>query len=512
MRRLAPFLLTAACVLALPAQTRPGAVTPPPKGGAPATPAPASGSATLTGLVFDSLSMKALAGASIVISGSNMSSTSDATGHYSIPIDSLTEGTHQIGFFHPTLDSLGISPPTRTIAIKHGVSAILDLAMPSAQTLVASVCADSLRTNSRGLLIGEVRDADADKPLDSAIVVVMWTDIQVQTNTISKLPRAVSARTDDSGIYRLCGVPANTPLRAQARKLPKASGWVEMSIPPSGAIVQEFLIGTRPAAATTSPTVGGGAAAAPAAGAAAAAPIISTAPLGNAMLVGKVIGADSAPLPGALVVLLGTNLSARTDARGVFRMSSLPSGTQEVEIRLLSYQPKQYMVNLAAKKEAHLNAMLDQRAQVLDPVVVTGRKTSDIPGYDDRKLHATGTFMDHEFIKNNSVASISDVFRRVAGMKVVFVSDGYTVVSNRGAIDLGCQSAQYFIDGTRYDIVNENIDDIVHPNEVAAIEVYASGLDTPAQFQSGQFQCGTVVIWTENGHFKKKGQPADTSH
>jgi hypothetical protein len=43
------------------------------------------------------------------------------------------------------------------------------------------------------------------------------------------------------------------------------------------------------------------------------------------------------------------------------------------------------------------------------------------------------------------------------------------------------------------------------------MEVYVSAVDTPAQFQSGQVQCGTVLIWTERGHFKKKGQAADTT-
>ena len=514
MRRIAALAIPLITALPLAAQTRPGAVTPPPKTGAAPASAPASGTATLSGSVFDSLSMKPLAGASIVISGSNMTAISDAAGHYALPVDSLSEGVHEIGFFHPVLDSLGIAPPTHRIAIKHGVSAILDLAMPSAATLVASVCPDSQRVGARGLLIGEVRDADADKPLDSAIVVVMWTDIQVQTNNISKLPRAISARTDKTGIYRLCGVPPNTPLRAQARKQPKASGWIEMAIPPSGAIVQEFLIGTRPATATTSTTAGGGAAVGSAAvGAGTSASPVGSGPLGSAMLTGTVVGADGAPLEGAQVMLLGTNLSGRSDARGIFRMKELPSGTQEVEVRLLSYQPKQYMVNLAAKKESHLNAVLDTRVQVLEPRVVNARPTSDIPGYDDRKEHATGTFMDHEFIMNNSVASISDVFRRVAGMQVVFVNDTYTIVSNRGALANGCRSAQFWIDGVRFDLGNEeSLDDVVHPPEVAAIEVYNSGNDTPAIFQSGQYQCGTVVIWTNNGHFKKKGVPADTTH
>ena len=42
----------------------------------------------------------------------------------------------------------------------------------------------------------------------------------------------------------------------------------------------------------------------------------------------------------------------------------------------------------------------------------------------------------------------------------------------------------------------QDIDDWVHPNEVAGIEVYA-GTVVPPQFQVGLKGCGRIVIWTE---------------
>lgn len=509
MRHLFPTFALCAIALTLSAQTRPGAAPPPSKTPAPVAPATAASPATLTGIVFDSLSMKPLAGATVVVSGSNVQATTDAKGHYAMSVDSIGEGSHTFSFFHPVFDSLGISPPPRTMVLQRGTPAVLDLAMPSAATIVASVCPDSMSTEGRGLILGEVRDADADKPLDSAIVVVMWTDLQVGTDKISKLPRAVSARSDARGIYRVCGVKPNTQLRLQARKLPKASGWLELAIPPSGVIVQPLFIGERPAtsvrAGPQTTTVDPSAIAIGAGSAAAAKPA------GTALLSGTVVGGDGTPLEGAQIMLLGTSMSARSDARGNFRMKDLPSGTQEVEVRLLSYQPKQYTVNLAARRESKLNAVLDQRAQVLDPVVVNARKTSDIPGYDERKKTGMGTYFDHEQVMQNSVASISDVFRRVPGMQVLYVDGNYSVVSARGAVADGCKSANLFVDGVKFELVNENFDDIVLPVQVAAIEVYVSAVDTPAQYQQGQVRCGTILIWTETGHFKKKGQPADTT-
>src|SRR5262249_15032723 len=75
--RFAPFTPLIALASALPAQARP---SPAPTPTAP----PAQAPAMLTGVVFDSLSMQPLAGASIVISGSTVTTTSDAQGRYAI--------------------------------------------------------------------------------------------------------------------------------------------------------------------------------------------------------------------------------------------------------------------------------------------------------------------------------------------------------------------------------------------------------------------------------------------
>ena len=64
------------------------------------------------------------------------------------------------------------------------------------------------------------------------------------------------------------------------------------------------------------------------------------------------------------------------------------------------------------------------------------------------------------------------------------------------------------MDGSHYMTQGEDMDALFKPNEIEAIEVYVSAIDTPIQFQGPQSQCGTVVIWTKRAHVKKKGQPA----
>ena len=460
--------------------------------------------AKVTGVVYDSLQGRPLAGATVLASGSAMAVKTDAAGRYAMDVDSLGAGQHTFSFFDPSLDSLGISPPTRTLVLRAGESAVLDLAMPSPATLVASVCPDSLQNGGRGLVIGVVRDAYADRPLAGALVIARWTEMAVGTNTIAKLPRAVNAKADANGLYRLCGVPPNTAIKAQARLLPKVSGWIDIALPPQGVLVQEFLVSER-AEAPAAPV----AAAAPPAGALKSAPSAEANTslqtiFGTATLVGTVVSGEGAPLEGAQVALIGTNLSVRSDYKGAFRMSGLPAGTQTVEVRLLSYQPKRFVVNLTSKNQARLAAVLDVRAQVLDPVTVTANETTDIPGFDDRRAHATGTFFTHKQIMDASFFQFTDVFRQVPGMQVLFVDGQYTVVSGRGQVSNGCLSAVFWVDGSRYDVTTSNLDDEFKPTEIEAMEVYNGVASLPAQFQGPGASCGTVVVWTNRGHFKKK--------
>jgi hypothetical protein len=502
MRRLIPLLFLVTATGTATAQARPGA----------AAAAPAPGAPTVSGTVFDSLHGVRLRGATIVVDGVAFTTMSDSTGHYTIPLDSIGAGTRRFTFFHPALDTIGIAAPPRTVVLEKGMSAIVDLAVPSGRTIIDAFCQASPPGGDRTLIMGDVRDADEDKPLAGALVVVQWSAMTLGNSTISKLPQAASVFADSSGQFRICGVPAGVALRAQARKRPKSSGFIDLQLDQDGVVVQEFLVGDRPAQSVAAAPAGGAGAAGAAGATAAQAPAGDpNAPLGKAVLTGNVTGGDGKPLEGAQVLLVGTTRSTRADYKGNFRMTGLPAGTQKVEVRLLSYQLKSYVVNLSAVREAHLNAVLDTRAQVLDPVITTATTTTDIPGFDQRMAGGVGTFFTKKQIDLLSPQTITDIFRQVAGMKVMFSNGQYIVVANRA--NQTCQTAQWYVDGSPYTMnESDNPDELFLPSEVEAIEVYNSATSTPPQFMGSQSACGTIVVWTVRGHFKpKKKAPSDTA-
>jgi hypothetical protein len=460
------------------------------------TTAPAGDTVVVTGFVLDSLRELPLAGATVLISKTMFSATTDPSGRFRIVAHGLPDGVYQVGFFHPTLDSLGISPPTQPVMIGRGKASFVQLYVPSAQTVVASVCPDSSRTASRGLVIGVVRNASTDKPMPGVRVVLMWTGVSVAGNSVLKVPQATSVLTDDMGTFRACGVPTQTVARLQARTSTGASGWIDVSVPPDGLALRDVLLGERAPAVASVPS-------APATTAPGAPPPATDSaahkppPLGSAVLTGRVTSTEGKPLEGAMVLLLGTQLSARSTADGAFRLTGLPAGTQSVEVREIGYSPKRFAVDLSPRRPSTLAATLDERTTVLKTMEITAKRGSEIAGFDQRKKTGLGYYMDRDQIEKSAAISTTDLFRQVPGLTVAWDGQGYQIQVNR-ASNAGMCPVAYYIDGSPFLSLGDDIDQIVRPEDIAAIEVYKSSAETPMQFQgSDGGPCGTVVIWTK---------------
>ena len=151
--------------------------------------------------------------------------------------------------------------------------------------------------------------------------------------------------------------------------------------------------------------------------------------------------------------------------------------------------------------------MLDERTTVLKTMEITAKRGSEIAGFDQRKKMGLGYYMDRNQIERSSPISTTDLFRQVPGLTVSWDGEGYSVQVNRTA-NAGMCPVQYYIDGSPFLSVGDDIDQIVRPQDIAAIEVYKSSAETPMQFQGADGgPCGTIVIWTR----RRLGNGSDSS-
>jgi hypothetical protein len=457
------------------------------------SPAAAQPFASIIGTLFDSVHMAPLAAAVVSLEGTSREATSTDRGIFRI--DSILPGTYRVRVRHAFLDSIGVSMLTEEFELADQDSRTVALGIPSGASLVAASCPAARRALGPSAVIGRLLDADTDEPVKGARVSVAWEEMSINAG-LRKMPRLRDAITGDDGVYRICGLPSTVEGTLQAQHKGIATSEVRVKFEGQELIVQGLKIGNSETVAVTS-----GDSALRRQREAGVGKTFSGATLqrGNASLTGRVVNGAGAPVVGARVDVLGTPGATLTGANGEFRIDSLPSGTQSVVARQIGFASVEKPVELSTRGPARVSIVMDRAAQVLAEVRIeadAGEAGLERIGFKQREKAGFGYFLSGEDITRRAANTLTDVFRTIPGLRVVPSGMDYVVQSSRSAVG-GC--VKYYIDGAVWEAVFPgDVDRLVPPWEIAAIEVY-NGVTTPAQFQApGSSSCSAIVIWTKS--------------
>jgi hypothetical protein len=314
---------------------------------------------------------------------------------------------------------------------------------------------------------------------------------------VRQLPKVRGAVTTGNGIFRICGLPGDVDGTLQANNKGITTSEVRITFHGERLIVQGLRIGTantvvrtntdslRGTQATGTPTF--------------SAPTIQR---GDAVLRGRVVNANGAPIPGARVDVVGTEAHAQTNDKGEFTLTELPSGTQSVVARQMGFSFVEQPVELSTRAPADVTLTMAVPAVTLPTIDVRAEQDRGLEkiGFIERKSVGLGTFLDARQIMQRGPNMITDVMRSIPGLRVVPVGiglDDYIVVNNRSSM-LTNSCVNWWVDGTPWtNVYPGDIDRLMPPSEVGAIEVYW-GSETPIQFQrSGDQRCAVIVMWSK---------------
>ncbi|MGZ8414545.1 MAG: carboxypeptidase regulatory-like domain-containing protein [Gemmatirosa sp.] len=458
-------------------------------------PAPAGPPVRLVGTAWDSLARAPLAGALIQLapqanpSAPARTAVADSLGRWQI--DSLPQGSYLAGYFHPTLDELGFDPPTFRVLVEGDSVARLDIGLPGARTMRTLLCGKASASDSTGAIIGVLRDAEGEEAIAGATLSVAWRELVIEKGSFRNTQRRVPVAARGGGLFVACGVPTDTPVELDATAPGRSSGILEIQVPRQEVVRRDVLLGD-----SASVALAVRAQASPAdttAGAQSRGVRIAD----GARLTGRVTGPDGKPLPRAQVLVSGIGRTAVTGAAGTFALDSLPSGTFGLDVRALGLAPVRIGVDLTRRRPANVVVALRERATALSTVVVRGQRSRQSRFLDEfleRKRRGTGgTFLGQDDLERRGSLFVSDVLRTVAGMRVLPGPSFGQAIRGRG----GCTPAVY-IDGMPVIDGADDLDQLVNPSSIMAMEVY-TGLGTlPAQFGGMAANgCGAVVVWTK---------------
>jgi hypothetical protein len=243
---------------------------------------------------------------------------------------------------------------------------------------------------------------------------------------------------------------------------------------------------------------------------AAGSPLVAQRP---AILTGRVSEAGShTAIVSAVVRLAGTARRTLTDANGEFRLADLPSGALTFYVRAIGYHP--IVVDLLLEPGDSLR--LDSDVLALRPtpiqlpgVVVTSdsvqREALTLVGFYERRGRGFGVFLEQGEFSRWLPHTLSDVLRHLPGVRVV-ANPNYGRTTPRTdfrpyLLELrGCRSIMFFLNGASLGSSNDplfDLDLLVLPQEIAAVEVYRGPSEIPLQYNATNSLCGVVLLWSE---------------
>jgi outer membrane cobalamin receptor len=155
-------------------------------------------------------------------------------------------------------------------------------------------------------------------------------------------------------------------------------------------------------------------------------------------------------------------------------------------------------MQLPAGLTANFTWRIAPAAYRLMPVVVTETNQRPSGAQTDfynriRQRAQFGHLITRDQIERLHPFRVSDLLRTVPGIQVVPGRFGDTIRTTEGCVPA------VFLDGLRFPLMGESIDDLVNPNDVEMIEVYPHATGAPVELTGAGSACGVVAIWTRRG-------------
>jgi TonB-linked SusC/RagA family outer membrane protein len=209
-------------------------------------------------------------------------------------------------------------------------------------------------------------------------------------------------------------------------------------------------------------------------------------------IVGTVTSAETgARLSGATVSVVGTRISAASDAEGRYRLTGVPAGTQQLHAQMLGYAPADTSVVVADGRETVVDLELEARAVELQALVAVGygeKSRQDLTG----AIASVGA----EAIESRPVISTLAALQGVVPNLIIQRYSGQPGVESfdinlRGASSTnGGNTPLVLIDG-----IPGNLD-LLNPADIESISILK---DAAASIYGARAADGALLVTTKAG-------------
>jgi len=212
-------------------------------------------------------------------------------------------------------------------------------------------------------------------------------------------------------------------------------------------------------------------------------------PLGR--VTGYVRDSSGAGVVNGEVLVLGFDLSARSDSIGAFTLRGIPSGTQSLLVRALGFTPLRLFVDVMSEPSDPIEVRMLRPPHTLRAMTIRERRS--FAGFEIRRKRGAGVFIDEETILRRKPWVVGDLLTFVPGVRVRPDS----AFGKRFETRFGRRSCEptVYVNGREMFNKSRDLDAYVDVKKIRAVEVYSVPGEVPAEFLANLL-CGAVVIWT----------------
>jgi TonB family protein len=214
-------------------------------------------------------------------------------------------------------------------------------------------------------------------------------------------------------------------------------------------------------------------------------------------IAGVVRDSSGALLFGADVSVAGTALRTISDTGGRFRLAGVPSGAGALQVRRLGYRAASLPITIERGATASVTVTLARLPRELDPIVVEASRQPSVrylKGFYERRSKGHGYFLTRDQISTRHWSDMTDVLRSlVPAVRITSSRMARNAVRLRGN---RC-APLVWLDGAPA-MAGEFDLDVIRPETVSGIEIYAGPATVPVEFRStrGLEACGVIVVWS----------------
>jgi hypothetical protein len=207
---------------------------------------------------------------------------------------------------------------------------------------------------------------------------------------------------------------------------------------------------------------------------------------------------------------------ARTAADGSFQFALRAAGTVRIQAQRTGYRTTLTDTLPVAPREAvEVEVRLSTAAVAIEPLRVTARveppkrRNLELDGFYERERMGIGKYVRREEIESRPTMNLAQVLARVQGTAIQYRGSKqyiYFPRNGRPRLDPSLRGPpqnvclpRLYVDGSRvtYD-ANNDINSVVNPGQVEAIEVFRGPSEIPVQYNDSNSMCGVILIWTRH--------------